>query len=72
MTQQQTIRIYVNGQESQAPAGTTIETLLASLGLGQRPCAVEVNRKLAPRREHAVRQLAPEDRVEIVELVGGG
>ncbi|RMD65466.1 MAG: sulfur carrier protein ThiS [Planctomycetota bacterium] len=66
------MRIYVNGEERSALQHTTVEELLTSLGLAQRPCAVEVNRTLVPRREHARWRLEQDDRVEIVELVGGG
>jgi thiamine biosynthesis protein ThiS len=37
-----------------------------------RAYAVEVNRAVVARREHATRTVAAGDRVEIVTLVGGG
>lgn len=64
--------IRVNDGEERRPAGTTVEALLASLGLGGTPCAVEVNRSLVRHGEHASRELCDGDRVEIVTLVGGG
>lgn len=66
------IRVIVNGDERQLPAGLSVRGLIESLGLGKQPCAAEVNRGLVPRREQDGRVLAAGDRVEIVTLVGGG
>jgi thiamine biosynthesis protein ThiS len=67
-----TISITVNGVARDVPQGLTVRALIESMGLGQAPCAAEVNRVLVPRREHETRTLAPGDSVELVTLVGGG
>lgn len=64
--------IIVNGQPREITASSTVEGLLADLGLAKSPCAVEVNQTLVPKRLHKVRPLAEGDKVEIVTLVGGG
>lgn len=64
--------IIVNGQPRQIDPSSTVEALLADLGLAKSPCAVEVNQTLVPKRLHKERPLAEGDRVEIVTLVGGG
>jgi sulfur carrier protein len=64
--------ITVNGQPRQVPEGRTVEGLLADLKMAGSPCAVEVNRALVPKRQHAQRTLCDGDSVEIVTLVGGG
>lgn len=66
------MRITVNGESRECPADQPVEALLADLDLRGRPCAVEVNRTVVPRREHATHALADGDIVEIVTLVGGG
>jgi sulfur carrier protein len=66
------VRITVNGEPQEIPDGTTVAALVASLGLPRGPTAVEVNRELVPRSQHAARTLADGDAVEIVTLVGGG
>ena len=66
------MRITLNGEPHEAPDNATIIELLESRGLSNAVCAVEVNRALSPRREHAERRLAEGDSVEIVTLVGGG
>jgi len=64
--------IEVNGERREITEGETVATLLERLGIGAHPCAVEVNRMLVRKRDHADATLLPGDRVEIVTLVGGG
>ena len=66
------MRITVNGQAREVPGGTTVAALVESLGVPRQATAVEVNRELVPRSQHAARPLADGDAVEIVTLVGGG
>jgi sulfur carrier protein len=66
------VKLFVNGEARDVPAGTTIDSLLASLGIDRRRIAVERNREIVPRAEHAATPLAEGDRVEIVTMVGGG
>ena len=66
------VEITVNGKKRSLPPGTTVERLLAELGLSGQPAAVEVNKSLVPKRRHAEQALADGDTVEVVTLVGGG
>ena len=66
------ISIVVNGEPRTVAAGTTIAALLAELNLGQRRVAVERNRAVVPRAQHADTALADGDRLEVVAFVGGG
>ena len=71
------MQILLNGApcdlEPRDGAGVaTLAQLLAGLDLGGRRFAVEVNGELVPRAEHAGFRLAPGDRVEIVQAIGGG
>ena len=66
------MRISINGESRELPAGTTLAELLAELGLEALHVAVEVNLELVPRAAHAKHQLADGDRLEVVTLVGGG
>ena len=65
------MQITVNSQEHDVADDTSIEKLLAHLGL-TGPLAVELNRKVCPRRLHSQTQLKPGDVLEIVTIVGGG
>ena len=66
------MQICVNGEPRDVPPGTTVAALLAELELEPRYLAVERNLALVPRAEHAGCVLEPDDRLEIVTLVGGG
>ena len=67
-----TLKIVVNDAERVVPRGSSVETLLADLGLQPRFLAVELNRRVISRGEHRATLLADDDRIEIVTLVGGG
>jgi sulfur carrier protein len=66
------MRVQVNGEPRELPAGSTIAALLGALGLGDRPVAVERNAEIVPRAQHANTQLADGDALEVVQFVGGG
>ena len=66
------MNLVVNGERRTVGDGTTVSGLLRELGLDGRPCAVEINEELAPKREHNERTLSEGDTVEVVTLVGGG
>ena len=66
------MQIFVNGEAHEIAAKTTISRLIAALGLGGGPVAVERNREVVPRAEHATTELNDGDRLEIVHFVGGG
>ncbi len=66
------MKIQVNAQPRQVPEGSTIADLLAEMRLEPRLVAVEVNKMVVPRAQHAQHVLHEEDRLEIVTLVGGG
>ncbi|MDQ3337459.1 MAG: sulfur carrier protein ThiS [Myxococcota bacterium] len=66
------IDVVINGQARAVNVGMTIEKLIADLGLGDRKVAVERNRTVVPRAEHATTVLADGDHLEVVTFVGGG
>ncbi len=66
------LTVQVNGEAVRLSAGATLADLVAELSLREKKIAVAVNRKVEPRAAHAEIVLAPGDRVEILEAVGGG
>lgn len=64
--------VTVNGDNREIPEGTSVRGLLELLNLASAAAAVEVNRKLVRKAEHASTILKPSDTIEIVTLVGGG
>lgn len=65
------MQIKVNGEPREIADGTTVAALVAAMGLSG-PVAVERNRDVVPRKEHATTTLAEGDQLEIVHFVGGG
>lgn len=67
------ITLTVNGKQATFEGEQlTVAALIDQHGLANQPVAVEVNRELVPKRDHAEKTLAPGDTVELVTLVGGG
>ena len=67
------MKLHVNGKDEELPQESpTVVDLLAKLGLTGRPVAVELNKELVRKRDHATTTLSQSDRVEVVTLVGGG
>ncbi len=66
------MRLTVNDQPTDLPEGATIVTLLERLALPGTRVAIEVNRQLVRRVDHAATTLRDGDVIEVVTLVGGG
>jgi len=66
------MHILLNGEPRELPENSTLSTLLATLDLQNKRFAAEVNEALVPRSEHASHVLQADDRVEIVQAIGGG
>lgn len=65
------ITLVVNGEHRAVPSGTSLVGLLELLGIGGL-VAVERNREIVPRAQHATQALSDGDVLEIVHFVGGG
>lgn len=66
------MKITLNGEARDIGEARTVGELLADAGFAGRRVAVELNRAIVPRSEHASRVLVEGDRVEIVHAIGGG
>jgi len=66
------MKIVLNGEERELDGPTTLAALLAQLKLEPNRVAVEVNRSIVPRSQHAQCVLREGDQLELVTLVGGG
>lgn len=66
------MRLTVNGEQRDVPAGLSVRGLVELLELTDGPVAVERNGEVVPRAEHTSVTLAADDILEIVHFVGGG
>jgi sulfur carrier protein len=66
------MEIVVNGERQQAPGPLTLVQLVEHLGLQGDRIAVELNRQIVRRDEWPAILVKDQDRLEIVQFVGGG
>ncbi|MBX3205530.1 MAG: sulfur carrier protein ThiS [Labilithrix sp.] len=66
------MKLTINGVAKDVPDELSVRDLVVHLGLGDGPVAVEQNREIVPRAEHATRRVHDGDTIEIVHFVGGG
>ncbi|HYV57595.1 MAG TPA: sulfur carrier protein ThiS [Candidatus Nitrosopolaris sp.] len=66
------VQVVVNDEPRAIAPGATVADLVATLGLGPRRIAVEVNRAIVPRAEYGSTVLHDGDTVEVIHFVGGG
>jgi sulfur carrier protein len=66
------VTITVNGDQRDLAHGTTLESLLETLGVRRDGTAVALNDDVVPRTRHAATVLRSGDRLEIIVAVAGG
>jgi sulfur carrier protein len=66
------VNILLNGAPREVAANLSVGELLDAEGYAQRKVAVEVNREIVPKSQHAQRILGEGDQIEIVHAIGGG
>ena len=66
------MQVMVNDESRSLPDGSTVADLVATLGLGPRRVAVEVNRRIVPRATYGDTVLHDGDTIEVIHFVGGG
>jgi thiamine biosynthesis protein ThiS len=67
-----TIDISVNGEPRAVPQDSSVADLVAALGFQPTQVAVERNKQIVRRADHADTRLAAGDQLEIVTFFGGG
>ncbi|MCB9878264.1 MAG: sulfur carrier protein ThiS [Planctomycetes bacterium] len=66
------MRVTVNGESRELPAGSTVLDLVLALGCNPQQVAVERNEQIVRKPDHATTALADGDRFEVVTFFGGG
>lgn len=66
------MNIQINGKIEQFEDVLTAAQLVENLGLQGQRIAMEVNQEIVPRSSYGSFQLNENDRVEIINAVGGG
>jgi len=66
------MNITLNGTNRSFERTMTVGDLLIELGATGKRVAVEVNEEIVPRSMHGQYELKNDDRVEVVQAIGGG
>jgi sulfur carrier protein len=66
------MHIHLNGDCLHVNPGCTLEQLVLQLQLAGKRIAIEINGQIVPRSQFPHLTLKPDDRVEIVQAIGGG
>jgi sulfur carrier protein len=64
--------LEINGERRSVPALENVRELLRHLGVGEDKIAVEINRRIVRRKEWDATAVNEQDKIEIVQFVGGG
>lgn len=66
------MHIYLNGDCLHVNPACSLEQLVLQLQLTGKRIAIEINGQIVPRSQFTHLMLKPDDRVEIVQAIGGG
>jgi len=66
------IQLVVNGERREFEKNTTVARLLEQLGTPLERVAVELNLRILDKQDYSSTILNNEDRLEIINFVGGG
>ena len=64
--------IQLNGKNHQLDTPASVESLLKSIGLGDKPVVVELNKTALFPREYSQSSIEEGDKVEIITIAAGG
>jgi sulfur carrier protein len=65
--------VFVNGESRSLREGATVAEVVAAVGRNEgRGIAVAVNGEVVPRSQWPATELTENDRVEVLEAIGGG
>lgn len=66
------MELIVNGETRRLPEPLSVAELVNELGVTGRRIALELNGEIVPHGEFEATMLAPGDKLEIVQAIGGG
>ncbi|NTW60499.1 MAG: sulfur carrier protein ThiS [Nitrospirae bacterium] len=64
--------ITLNGEKKEIPSGLTVRGLLELLEIKPERVAVEINEEIVRKATYAEAPVRENDRVEVVQFMGGG
>ena len=65
-------KIQINGKKIEVKQNLSILDVLKKYKLNGKTVAIELNGKILPQNKHNSRKLKNNDKIEIVQFIGGG
>ena len=66
------IKIYINGEKKLVNNNNSLEDILKAFNVNEKFIAIEVNKEIIPKSLYSNKVILNNDRIEIVEFIGGG
>ena len=66
------IQIYINGKKKNINSNSNLINILEEYSLKNKLLAVEINQEVIPKSNYKTKKINKNDRIEILELIGGG
>ena len=66
------MKIIVNDEKIEIPYNSNIEDLVIHLGYQNQRIAIEINESIVSKSNHSTHLLQNQDKVEVINAVGGG
>ena len=66
------IQIYINGKKKYVNIKDNLINILEEYSLDQKMVAIEINQEVIPKSNYISKKINNNDRIEILELIGGG
>ena len=66
------IQIYINGKKKNININCNLVDILEEYSLKNQLVAVEINQEVIPKSNYKTKKINKDDRIEILELIGGG
>ena len=66
------IQIYINGKKKNINSNCYLINIIEEYSLKNKLVAIEINQEVIPKSKYKTRKINKNDRIEILELIGGG
>jgi|TARA_B100001741_G_C16230621_1_gene449271 sulfur carrier protein len=65
-------KIQINGRKIALKQNLSISDVLKKYKINNKKVAIELNGKIIPQNKHSKKKLKNNDKIEIVQFIGGG
>ena len=66
------IQIYINGKKKNINVNDNLNNILEDFSIKNKLVAIELNEEVVPKSKYKTKRISQNDRIEILELIGGG